>query len=601
MKRNGNTRRLRAAFAAALSVVIMAVMLLVAGCKDLFHPEGPEGGDDYYTVTFNADGGGFREGNATQTRLVNSGVSIGSANMPSEPTRSGYAFGGWYTSRNGAGTQFTSSTRVNANITVYAKWTAATATQRTVTFNLDGGDVSGSTASLTRLVDSGASIGSANMPSEPTRSGYTFGGWYTSRNGAGTQFTSSTTVTADITVYAKWTTATATQRTVTFNLDGGDISGNIASLTRLVDIGVSIGSANMPPEPTRSGYAFGGWYTSRNGAGTQFTFSTTVTADITVYAKWTTATATQRTVTFNLDGGNVNGSTTSLTRLVDNGASIGSANMPPEPTKGGYAFGGWYTSRNGAGTQFTSSTTVSANITVYAKWELEYPIYTIQIGLQPVPDDPPLSDGISNIAYSSVSGGAWTLQGDGRRKSPSISHGGVTKSRVSFTSATANASITIQLDVSSESGYDYAFISQLDNADATYNSGYYTGSRISGEDSVTITIPIPTAGDHFIDIGYRKDGGTNSGADCAWFTVIQSTIQSTTTISVNESAQFSAGNGYASYAWYWNGQAINGETASAYTLAANSKAPGVYELSVVVTTNAGELLSARRWVVVRAY
>jgi hypothetical protein len=127
---------------------------------------------------------------------------------------------------------------------------------------------------------------------------------------------------------------------------------------------------------------------------------------------------------------------------------------------------------------------------------------------------------VTGIVYSSVSGGAWTLQGDGSRMSPTISHGGVTKARVSFTS-TAGGSITIQLRVSSESGYDYAFISQLDNASATFSSGYYTGSLISGENSITVTIPIPNAGSHFIDIGYRKDSSANGGSDRAWFTVIQ--------------------------------------------------------------------------------
>jgi hypothetical protein len=80
-----------------------------------------------------------------------------------------------------------------------------------------------------------------------------------------------------------------------------------------------------------------------------------------------------------------------------------------------------------------------------------------------------------------------------------------------------DAYIIVQLDVSSESGYDYAFISTLDNDSATYSSGYYT--RISGTESVTAAIPVPTAGSHFIEIGYQKDGWQFSGSDCAWFKV----------------------------------------------------------------------------------
>jgi hypothetical protein len=131
----------------------------------------------------------------------------------------------------------------------------------------------------------------------------------------------------------------------------------------------------------------------------------------------------------------------------------------------------------------------------------------------------PLTTGITGISYSNVSG-TWTLLGDGIRRSPPTNHGGVTKSRVTFTATQANASIAIRLEVSSESGSDYAFISTLDNADAASSGGYYTGSRISGTDWVTITIPIPTAGSHFVDIGYQKDSSQTSGSDCAWYKVV---------------------------------------------------------------------------------
>jgi uncharacterized repeat protein (TIGR02543 family) len=117
--------------------------------------------------------------------------------MPANPARSGYVFGGWYTAANGGGTAFTASTTVSGNITVYAKWTAI----YTVTFNADGG----SPATQTRTVNSGSSVGSSNMPANPTKSGYTFDGWYTVKNGGGTQFTALTMVSGNIMVYAKWT------------------------------------------------------------------------------------------------------------------------------------------------------------------------------------------------------------------------------------------------------------------------------------------------------------------------------------------------------------------------------------------------------------
>jgi len=71
----------------------------------------------------------------------------------------------------------------------------------TVTFDSQGATVEADPTSIT--VTSGQTAGT--LPTEPTRTGYTFGGWYTEVDGGGTEFTASTTVTANITVYAKWT------------------------------------------------------------------------------------------------------------------------------------------------------------------------------------------------------------------------------------------------------------------------------------------------------------------------------------------------------------------------------------------------------------
>jgi hypothetical protein len=85
---------------ALLAVVLYAALSAFMGCDDgLKVPE-------QYTVTFDADGGSPAE----RTRMVNDGGTVGSSNMPSEPTQSGYAFDAWHTQRNGGGDQFTAST-----------------------------------------------------------------------------------------------------------------------------------------------------------------------------------------------------------------------------------------------------------------------------------------------------------------------------------------------------------------------------------------------------------------------------------------------------------------------------------------------------------
>ncbi|MFO1469740.1 MAG: InlB B-repeat-containing protein [Turneriella sp.] len=51
--------------------------------------------------------------------------------------------------------------------------------------------------------------------------------------------------------------------------------------------------------------------------------------------------------------------------------------LPTPPTKPHVTFGGWFTAKNGGGTQFTASSNVSGNMTVYAKWD---PVLTVKIG-----------------------------------------------------------------------------------------------------------------------------------------------------------------------------------------------------------------------------
>jgi uncharacterized repeat protein (TIGR02543 family) len=70
----------------------------------------------------------------------------------------------------------------------------------TVTFNKNGGDTEASPA--TKIVASGGTVDA--LPTEPTRSGYTFTGWNTAADGSGAAFTVLEIVKSDITLYAQW-------------------------------------------------------------------------------------------------------------------------------------------------------------------------------------------------------------------------------------------------------------------------------------------------------------------------------------------------------------------------------------------------------------
>ena len=307
---------------------------------------------DTYTATFNANGGTC----STSSKSVIYGGTYGT--LPT-PTRTGYTFGGWYTSASG-GSQVTSSTTVNKDYdhTLYAHWTQDEPSSYTVSFNANGGSCSTSSKSVTY----GSTYGT--LPT-PTRTGYSFSGWYTSASG-GSQVTSSTTVNKDYdhTLYAHWTQDEPSSYTVSFNANGGSCSTSSKSVT----YGSTYGTL---PTPTRTGYSFTGWYTSASG-GTQVTSSTTVslTSNQTLYAHWM-QNVSAYTITFNANGG----SCSTASKSVTYGSTYGTL---PTPTRTGYSFVGWYTSASG-GNQVTSSTTVSltSNQTLYAHWMQNAPTYTI--------------------------------------------------------------------------------------------------------------------------------------------------------------------------------------------------------------------------------
>ena len=117
---------------------------------------------------------------------------------------------------------------------------------------------------------------------------------------------------------------------------------------------------NVLPAPTRTGYSFVGWYTSKSG-GSVVTANTIVTefANHTIYARWS---PNQYLVLFNANGGTTNTSS----KMVTFGSKYGTL---PTPTRSGYTFTGWKTKLTG-GTTVTSSTTVTTALkhTLYASW-----------------------------------------------------------------------------------------------------------------------------------------------------------------------------------------------------------------------------------------
>ena len=123
----------------------------------------------------------------------------------------------------------------------------------------------------------------ATKPTDPTASGWTFDGWYADATFSAA-FDFDTAIAADTTIYAKWTANSVTpptpaNYTVTFNMNGHGTQ--VAAQT--VEDG---NKATKPADPTASGYTFGGWYADATFS-TKFDFNSAITANTTVYAKWT--------------------------------------------------------------------------------------------------------------------------------------------------------------------------------------------------------------------------------------------------------------------------------------------------------------------------
>lgn len=278
-----------------------------------------------FTVKFDANGHGTAP--ADQTVEIN-----GKAAKPTDPTDGDYSFQGWYTTAE-CSTTFDFSTPITGDTTVYAKWVK----KPIVSFNRNGHG----TAPASQTVELN---GKATKPADPTAEGYVFRGWYTTA-ACTTEFDFNTPIAADTTLYAKWDEI----YTVTFNVGGH----GTAPAPQKVENG---GKATKPENPTAKGWRFDGWYTDEKcTAG--YDFDKAVTANTTLYAKWTQL----FTLTFETNGG---------TKIDSVEAPDGSLVYlgSYKPTKSGYYFVGWYTDKNLTRASRVGYVRMDGNKTVYAKF-----------------------------------------------------------------------------------------------------------------------------------------------------------------------------------------------------------------------------------------
>ncbi len=184
------------------------------------------------------------------------------------PIVEGYNFVGWFldaTMTNALPEGYT----VTEAVTLYGKYEALPT--YTVSFETSGGSA---VADITGVFENAL----ITAPSNPTRDGYTFEGWYKEAELVNLWNFATDAVTANTTLYAKWEEIPAVKFTVTFESNGGTMIDPVV-----------IGEGLVIPEPAtpvKDGFVFVGWFKEVELTNLWDFDVDIVTANITLYAKW---------------------------------------------------------------------------------------------------------------------------------------------------------------------------------------------------------------------------------------------------------------------------------------------------------------------------
>lgn len=204
-------------------------------------------------ATFTADG----ESISTQT--IDRG---GKFTAPAAPSKENHTFAGWYNGDEKF--DFDADTTNAPNVLeLTAKWEKS---KYTVKFVSEHGSFKDQTIEHGKPIDTG-------KLTIPEVEGYTFVGWYADDTYS-TEFDFTQPIKSNTTVYAKWT---AKDYEVSFITEHGN-----APTSQNVPYN---GTATDPGKLSAEGYTFIGWYTDAAHT-TEFKFSTPITGDTKVYAKW---------------------------------------------------------------------------------------------------------------------------------------------------------------------------------------------------------------------------------------------------------------------------------------------------------------------------
>lgn len=209
-----------------------------------------------YTVEFDTDGGTSIE----NVKVDHDGLII----KPNDPEKPGFSFRGWYKDDNRTDDWNFAIDKVTQNIKLYAKWEEGSFLVKFDT--LDGKEITELVVDYDELIVE---------PVKPTRTGYSFIGWFLDENDDVAWNFTTDKVLEDITLYAKWE---LNEYTVEFDTDGGSLIDDvIVNHNELV---------SKPTDPTKDNNTFQGWFRDEDRTIAWNFDNNRVTSSITLYAKW---------------------------------------------------------------------------------------------------------------------------------------------------------------------------------------------------------------------------------------------------------------------------------------------------------------------------
>lgn len=309
---------------------------------------------EYCTVTFNFKSGRLKNDPDTSklTMKVEKGQALSKAMAP-ELLRPGYLFQGW---KDTAGASYSFGQPLSGNLTLNASWKAIT---YKIHFNPNGGTGS--------MNDQSFTYGKTKTlaANKYKRSGYTFIGWNTKKEGTGTSYANKEKVKSlsqkqgeTIHLYAMW-------QGYSYRIH---YEGNGATSGAMADSVHVYGTKSLLNKNSfkRKGYTFAGWNTQMDGKGKTYKDKAAVTdltaaknQTITLYAKWKAITYK---ITYKPNKGKMPSSVRKSYKVNTKTFTL------PKPTRKGYDFDGWYKDKKFKKRADQIKTGSTGNLTLYAKW-----------------------------------------------------------------------------------------------------------------------------------------------------------------------------------------------------------------------------------------